>query len=292
VRDDARRLRAFEARPERPGNRRMATLAAVYSVSPHVRTPDQIVAALFARPKDDELAAPIPRPKPQHKRVIARLPEVLPDVDPETPVPGDTLALTWAACGVETRRQPKQTVILLMDGQHSLWTTADACLSEVPRSERVEILDLLHAAGYVWRAAKVFCSSRDDQEAFARDRLLQILEGKVNRVIRSLRCLATRRGLSGEKRQEITTVCGYFAAHQERMNYGQYLAAGYPIATGVIEGACRHLVKDRLERSGMRWTQSGAQGLLHLRALRDSGQWNEFRQHRRTVPDKAHALNG
>ena len=62
------------------------------------------------------------------------------------------------------------------------------------------------------------------------------------------------------------------------MRYGEYLAAGYPIATGVIEGACRHVVKDRMERSGMRWTREGAQNLLHLRCLKASGLWNQFQK--------------
>jgi hypothetical protein len=73
-------------------------------------------------------------------------------------------------------------------------------------------------------------------------------------------------------------VCGYFEGHLRRMQYDAYLAAGSPIATGVIEGACRHLVKDRLERSGMRWTQAGAQALLNLRSLRQSSHWDQFHQ--------------
>lgn len=90
--------------------------------------------------------------------------------------------------------------------------------------------------------------------------------------------MATDRGLRGHPRKEIDTVCGYFETHLKRMNYDQYLAAGYPIATGVIEGACRHLVKDRLERSGMRWTLDGAQAMLNLRALRQSSYWDQFQQ--------------
>ena len=73
-------------------------------------------------------------------------------------------------------------------------------------------------------------------------------------------------------------MCGYFDAHLNRMKYDEYLAAGYPIATGVIEGACRHLVKDRMERSGMQWTLTGAQAMLNLRALRQSSYWDEFQQ--------------
>jgi hypothetical protein len=68
--------------------------------------------------------------------------------------------------------------------------------------------------------------------------------------------------------------------NQERMRYDAYLAAGYPIASGVIEGACRHLVKDRMERAGMHWTIPGAQAMLEVRSVYLSGQWQEFQAYR------------
>jgi hypothetical protein len=58
------------------------------------------------------------------------------------------------------------------------------------------------------------------------------------------------------------------------MPYDEYLACGWPIGTGVVEGACGHLVKDRMEQAGMRWTQDGAQGVLALRALRLNDHWD------------------
>ena len=63
----------------------------------------------------------------------------------------------------------------------------------------------------------------------------------------------------------------FFDKNRGRMRYGRYREAGYPIATGVIEGACRPLVKDRLERAGMRWVLQGAQSMLHLRSVHLSG---------------------
>ena len=65
------------------------------------------------------------------------------------------------------------------------------------------------------------------------------------------------------------------------MNDDEYLAAGWPIGTGVIEGACRHLVKDRCELSGMRWSKEGAEALLQLRSVAENGDWNEFHAYRR-----------
>jgi hypothetical protein len=64
------------------------------------------------------------------------------------------------------------------------------------------------------------------------------------------------------------------------MRYNEYLAAGYPIASGVAEGACKHLVKDRMERAGMRWEIEGAQGMPSLRAVYLNGYWDQFIAHR------------
>lgn len=277
VRKDAQRLKSFEEKPKRPGNRRMATLAGVYSVDRFVRTPEQIVEALFRDTRETSSPEKQQRPKPCHKRLIARFPQLIDEIDEAEPISGALLALSWSSREIEQRRRPDQMLIRLMDGQHSLWGTAETCC-EVPAEYVIDILDVVHVASYVWKAAKAFHSHREHQEAFARERLLRILQGDAKGVITGLRRMATLRGLHEKQRKEIDTVCGYFEAHSSRMKYDEYLAAGYPIATGVIEGACRHLVKDRLERSGMRWTLDGAQAMLNLRALRQSSYWDEFQQ--------------
>lgn len=279
VKADADRLRCFEERPLRPGNRRMATLAGVYSVDRHVRTPEEIVAALFRDLREEPRRAS-DRPEPRHKRIVARFPELFEDDGETLPISGPIVALSWAAREVDQRRRPGQTLVCLMDGQPSLWSAADVCLEDVPDDEHIEILDVVHVASYVWRAAKVFHPHREHQEAFARERLRRILEGDVAGVVRGLRSMATRRRLRGQARKEIDTVCGYFTTHAHRMRYDEYLAAGCPIATGVIEGACRHLVKDRMERSGMRWTMPSAQAMLDLRAMHQSSYWDEFHPQR------------
>jgi hypothetical protein len=103
-----------------------------------------------------------------------------------------------------------------------------------------------------------------------------LLEGRVASVIRGLRVLATRRGLRGQARKTVEQVTGYLEHNRERLKYDEYLAAGYPIGSGVVEGACRHLVKDRLERAGMRWRRQGAQAMLDLRATYLNGEWEAF----------------
>jgi len=278
VKEDARTLAAFEDRAERPGNRRMAILAGVYSVDRSVRTAEEIVAALF---RDGERPQRGKRPEPRGKHVRACFAKAYDtDTDQPTLVPGAFEAFGWANNQVAQRRRPNQLLIRLMDGQKSLWDVADVCLESVPATQTVDILDILHVSQYVWRAAGTFHSAFEHREAFARDRLLRILQGDVRGVITGLRQMATKRGLTGQKRREITVVCGYFENNVHRMCYDEYLRQGYPIATGVIEGACRHLVKDRMERSGMRWRLDGAQAMLNVRAVWQSSYWESFQTYR------------
>lgn len=276
IKNDAEKLPVFDKR-ERPGNRRMATLAGVYSVDRHVRTPEDILKALFR----EEPETPKPkRPKPQFKELVANFSRLVDDGDKPIAVPGTMASFVWASQRVKTRHRPGQPVILLMDGQPSLWETAAFCLEQIPLSDTVEILDIIHVASYVWRAAKALESSREHQEALAWTRLKRILEGDVKGVIRGLRQMVGKRKLNGQAKKEIEDVCRYFENNHERMRYDESLEAGYPIATGVIEGACRHVVKDRMERSGMRWALDGAGSMLNVRCVFASAYWNEFQQKR------------
>src|SRR5262249_43201445 len=139
-----------------------------------------------------------------------------------------------------------------------------------------------HVSHYVWRGAKVLYPHREQQEAFVEDRLLRILQGDVLGGGTGMRRVATHRGLEGGRRKELTTRGNYLENNVQRMRYHEYLQAGYPIATGVIEGACRHIIKDRMEQGGMRWTLPGAAAMLHVRAVCASSEWNAFHSWRQS----------
>jgi hypothetical protein len=151
----------------------------------------------------------------------------------------------------------------------------------LPDQNATEILDLLHVTPRLWQAAKLFCGEKSPQVVpFVRQRLTQVLQSKVATVVRGLRRLATEQKLSVAKRKVLRRICRYLHKNRRRMRYDEYLAKGYPIASGVIEGACRHVVKDRMERAGMHWTVAGAQAMLDVRSVWVSGQWQAFQQHR------------
>jgi hypothetical protein len=74
----------------------------------------------------------------------------------------------------------------------------------------------------------------------------------------------------------VLVAMGYFQNHRHMMDYKRYLACGYPVSTGLVEGCCGHLVKDRMEGSGMRWSRAGAQHVLDIRAVDKNGDWEDF----------------
>jgi len=160
----------------------------------------------------------------------------------------------------------------------ALWL---ACEQYLPDANAVDILDLLHVTPRVWEAAKLLLGARSaDVVPFVRQRLTQILEGKVVTVIRGLRRQAAERGLRGARKKSLTRICKYLSKNRSRMRYDEYLHQGYPIASGVIEGACRHLIKDRMERAGMHWTPEGAQAMLDLRSIHIGGHWEAYQSYR------------
>jgi hypothetical protein len=266
--------KAHRGKGDKANKKRMAIVGAVYSVDRHVRTPDEVVAALFRDPRlpDVDRAS---RPEPVGKHVWARLSQA-PDGSLAEPIDA---VFGWLN-GELDRRAPAggKPVVCVMDGQGALW---DGLGRQEAVSGVVCVLDILHVTPRLWQAAHLFEKEGSGAAAaFVRARLGRILRGEVRGVVRGLRRLGTRRGLPAAKRRGLGVICRYLASNAARMQYDAYLAAGYPIASGVIEGACRHYVKDRMERSGMRWSKAGAQALLDVRSEYLNGDWDTFQTFR------------
>ena len=139
-----------------------------------------------------------------------------------------------------------------MDGERQLWK-----LQEEWFARAIGILDLFHALKRLWAAAHCFYAEESSEAAeFVTHHLRLLLEGKVGYVLRHFRQLL--RELKGAKKKTLASVITYYENNQQHMRYDEYLSAGYPIASGVIEGACHHFVKDRMEGAGMRWELEGA----------------------------------
>jgi hypothetical protein len=264
---------AHRKKGEKANKKQMACIGSVYSVDPHVRTPEELVATLFRDP-DRSQSKP---PEAKQKRYWAHLTQRCDDIW----VRGQDLVFIHLSEEIEQRRRPKQVLVNLCDGQRSLETDRQAYLPT--DANTVDILELMHVIPRLWAAAHVFHGEGSQEaSAFVRERLLRVLNGEVASVVHGLRYLGTVRGLKGAKRQQLRKACAFLKNNEHRMRYHEYLKAGYPIATGVIEGACRHIIKDRLERAGMRWRVPGAEAMLNLRVVSASGDWESFQRYRMT----------
>ncbi len=255
----------------RTDTKKMALVGATYTVDPFIRTPEEVLDALFQNASVGE--PPPSRPRPCFKYVRAALQRD----DMDSTEPQVQAIFGWMA-EQDAQRNPNgmNQVVLLMDGQESLWRAGWTYLPET-LADVTEILDLLHALGYLWEAAHLFHpKSSDAARDFVKVQARRILHGEVAAVIHSLRWLGTHHKLQGKRRDTLERVCGYFHNNVHRMAYDVYLEHGFPIASGVIEGACRCVVKDRMERSGMRWIMSGARAMLDMRCIYLSGLWEEF----------------
>jgi hypothetical protein len=257
----ARRLGKRLTRGEKRNRKRMATVAAVYTVEPFVRQGEDVIRVLAPRDERDKDK----RPRPQGKRVWASLAkepeEVLEEAFAEAERRDPSRSKSWAA---------------LVDGNR----TQLELLHKFQERHGVEltiVLDFIHVCEYVWKAALCFYKETDPaRETWVQERLLRILNGEASLVAAGMRRSATRRELKAKKRKNVDRCANYLLNHTPYLRYNEYLAAGLPIATGVIEGACRHLVSDRMDLTGARWSLAGAEAVLRLRALRSSGDFEEY----------------
>lgn len=253
---------------EKANKKQMAYVGAVYSIAPFIRSADDVVDELRRR----ERAAD--RPAPQHKQVWVEMTMQ----DEEEGCTGREMLFAELAVSCHQRNpQHRKDLVCLMDGEKGLWTVRQEWIKDA-----IEILDLLHALERLWAVAHCFHPEKSrEAEDFVNHRLRMLLEGKVGYVIGGMRrLLATTRNLTTERRRTIHGCIRYYNNNRSRMKYDEYLAAGYPIGSGVAEGACRHVVKDRMEQTGMRWTINGAQAMLHLRAIYLNGDWNSYLNYR------------
>jgi hypothetical protein len=139
------------------------------------------------------------------------------------------------------------------------------------------VLDFIHVLEYLWKAA--FCFDDPGSEAaeeWVQQRAYQVLEGKASTVAAGMRRSAILRNLSADARKPIDTCAGYLLKYADYLKYDEYLQQGFPIATGVIEGACRHLIADRMDITGARWRLARAEAILKIRALRTIGDFDEY----------------
>jgi hypothetical protein len=241
---------------EKANKKKMATVATVFTQQPYVRTPEEVVSSLFDHQKSKETP-----PRPEDKRVWASLTKEQAEVLEEV-----------AREAASRDPQKEKTRVVVTDGERRLQKGIAHALPGT-----LLILDFIHVLGYLWKVGHAFYEEGSrEAEQWVRQHALMILRGQVSQVVKGITQSATKRKLKGSKREAVDQAANYFYRNRKRMEYDRYLAAGLPIASGAVEGACKNLVKDRMERSGMRWQLNGAEAVLKLRAIHLSGDMEEY----------------
>lgn len=253
---DDRKDKARLAPGEKPHRKRMATVATVYSVAPHCRSAQQIMGLA------DRQNNP---PRACDKRIWASLERDMSDVIEEQ-------------FREALRRDPdkRRSWVVLIDGNLNQLALIESALIRHGVSATVT-LDFIHVLEYLWQAAHCFhAAGSDEAEAWVKERALRILQGRASHVAAGMRRSATLQKLASETRKGVDRCAAYLLKFRHYLRYDQNLLQGLPIATGVIEGACRHLIKDRMDITGARWGLPGAEAVLKLRSLRSSGDLEEY----------------
>jgi len=274
VRKLATRLTSGEKR----NRKRMAEVAAIYTVPSYPRTAEQVIEDLNRTADRDARPA---RPKVSNKRVWASVAE-------------PAKAIIEEAFQEALARDPqhKRQWVCLLDGNEDQLALVKAAAKKY--GPVFIVVDLMHVLEYLWRAGHgLYGESTPESETWVQGRLLELLRGKpATDVAADLRRTIRGRTLHERVRPAVVGAAEYIRKYAPYMRYAEALAWGLPIATGVIEGACRYLVKDRMERGGARWTLAGAEAVLRLRALRASGDFDAYWQvHLREEQRRNHAVH-
>ena len=251
------KLKTRLSKGEKANRKRIAEVGAVYEVTPAPRARRDVLA-----PTKEKV---LPSPKAKHKWLTASVVE-------------DAATVVADIFDEAQRRDPDQQRIwmALVDGNNH---QIDRIKAEA-RKRKLKItivVDLVHVLEYLWGAAWCFFTEGDpDAEQWVHEKALAILEGKAGIVAAAIRRKATRLGLPDEKRAKADRAADYLLNKRPYLDYPTALANGWPIATGVIEGACRHLVKDRMDITGARWGLQGAEAILKLRALLSNSDFDSY----------------
>ena len=262
----AHKLSKRLSKGEKRNAKRMAQVASVYTVAPVMRTAEDVVRGLTGvGPVPEPERAKPPRARPEHKRVWASV-----EKSPEEVIE--------QAFEEGRHRDPgsEKKWVALVDGNETQFRILHEVSTRLGIALTI-VLDIVHVAQYLWAAGLAFfVEGSRERELWVAEQLAEILRGRVSVVVGAMRRRATRRGLTAKQREPVEKCATYLLGHAQYMRYHEYLAGGFPVATGVIEGACRYLVKDRMEITGARWSLTGAEAVLRLRALRASGDFDEY----------------
>lgn len=267
------RLKSTKNKHKKKNNKRMAEVAAIYDVEPNVREASDIISL-----PQENVEAGIPtettqeenktiRPKAKNKRVWGSVEE-------------DMAYVIQELIDEALRRDPEQKRpwVMLVDG-HVQQLKIIQKLAKKNQVEMTIIIDIVHVLEYLWKSAWCFFDKKkevNEADKWVAERAKAILEGRASYIAAGMRRKATLCELSKKKRKNVDKCADYLLKYKSHLCFHNYLSQGFPIASGIIEGACRHLINDRFDITGARWGLRSAEAVLKLRAVKSSGDLEDY----------------
>lgn len=263
------------ARGEKKGVKQMATVSIVSSFMPQQRTSDSIILGLMGEEKKEE---EIKEEKMSgEKRTDNRMYK---NIHRRGFLANQERAIEYGIQELKARmRNPKSRFVVPIDAGIGLEEKVLHYVKRYKLQSKFDgiIIDIVHVSEYVWDAANAIFSEKSNlRRGWVKGVLKDMLEGQIKEVIEELKANRDKTNLTEAKVKQINKVITYFTNHQHKMDYQGFLKKGYPISSAIVESTCKHLIKDRMEQSGMRWSSLGAQNMMDLRAVKINGDMTEF----------------
>jgi len=272
IKSEAAKIQSRLGKGEKRQKKKEAIVGVSYTIDPKARTPEEVaenlvypeearkkretVKSLQIRARNIRRIASLERPKQQVME------EIISDAKGRDP-------------------DNQRPLVAVMDGALCLWTLLTSSLLGV---KWVGILDIIHVAEYLWKVGNALHGEKTPEaKKWVYGHLLAILQGRVGRVIGGLKQIMSKRKLRAGQSKALRETISYFENHRKWMRYDEYLAAGYPIGSGVVESTCGHTVKKRMEGTGRRWSIKGAESTLLLRSIYTSEDWDAYWEAHRTL---------
>jgi hypothetical protein len=263
IKEEAAKIKGRQGKGEKRQKKKEALVGVKYGVNANVRTAEEVAANLVFPDKNEGNKKADKSAKAQNIRYIASIKkskrEVMEEIHAE----------------VIDEDHSNNPLVCVMDGALHLWNMFDDVFKDI--KNKVLILDIIHVLEYIWIVAHImYKEGSDEGKQYVYEKLLLILQGKVASYIMELQKEMLDGGWKKTQQDNFSKVITYLKNHKKYMSYDKYLSEGYPIGSGVVESACSHVVKDRMEISGARWGINGSESILKLRSVAKSKDWDEY----------------
>jgi len=248
IKKEASKIKGRQGKGEKRQKKKESLVGVKYTITPHIRTAEEVANNLVF-PEKRENKQKSKREKAQNIRYIASVErpkkEVMEEIKKE----------------VKNENFNTKPLICVMDGAKYIWDILSDVFKDI--KNKVLILDIIHVLEYIWLIAHIkYKEGSEESKQYVYEKLLMILKGKVVSYIMELHKDMLQGNWKKSQREKFSKVITYLKNHKQYMKYNQYLSMGYPIGSGMVEGACKFVVGKRFKNSGMRWKKADNEAVL------------------------------